>query len=207
MTKNKKKMTKELRALVTSEEVQQFINKEADYLGKKHASIGKKEFMSIGNEAACIYSVGYEKESGVPFLLYIRKFIILKMITRIREDVYGIHRENNDYVCTDVRLIEEMEFGRSKSDKENQVSNDEKLSLLVENLDDERKAKWEVLEPLIGSLTDAEKEMLFVRFGFFDNHGEALRDYLKKHKMSKPVFYRKAEAVVQKMRDLANMND
>jgi len=200
-------MTKGHCALVTSEEVRQFIDKNATYLGEKHASIGKKEFISIGNEAACVYSVGYDKNSGVPFLLYIRKFIILKMITRIREDVYGMHRENNEFVFADVESVEDIKFGRSESDRENQVSNDEKLSRMIENLDEEHKAKWEILEPLLGILTEEEKEMIFVRFGFFDNHGEALKEYLKKHKMSKPVFYRKAEAAVQKMRDLANKDN
>jgi len=200
-------MTKEHCALVMDKEVQQFIKKEASYLGRKHPSIGEEEFKSIGNEAACLNSVGYDKENGVPFLLYIRKYVILEMVQRIRKDVYGIHYENNAYVCTDVQMIEDIKFGRNESDKENEVSNDEKLSILMEDLDDESRAKWKILEPLIDGLTDEEKEIVFVRFGFFDNHGEALEEYLKKHKMSKPVFYRKAEAAVQKMRDLANKND
>jgi len=197
-------MTEEHCALVMAQEVQQFIEKMATDSGRKHPSIGKKEFIAIGNEAACLNSVGYDKNSGVPFLLYIRKYVILEMAQRIRRDVYGIHYEKNRYVCTDIQMIEEMRFGRSDGDKENQVSDDEKLSLLIENLDDDRKAKWEILEPLLESLTDDEREMVYVRFGFFDNHGEALKEYLAKHKMSKPVFYRKAEAIVQKMRDLAN---
>jgi len=200
-------MTKEHRALVMDKEVQQFIKKEAAYLGRKHLSIGEKEFKSIGNEAACLNSVGYDKKSGVPFLLYIRKYVILEMVQRIRRDVYGIHYENNEYVCTDVQMIEEMKFGRTESDKENKVSNEEKLSWMVENLDDERRAQWERIEPLIGCLTEEEKELIYIRFGFFDNHGEALREYMKKHNIKKTVFYERSEAVVLKMRALATKND
>jgi len=197
-------MTKEQCTLVMDQEVRKFIEKMATYSGKKHPSIGKDEFISIGNEAACVYSMDYDKTSGVPFLLYIRKFIVLKMVMRIREDVYGIHRENNEYVCTDVQMIEEMKFSRDETDKENKVSNEEKLSWMVENLDDERRAKWERLEPLIGCLTEEERELILIRFGFLDNHGEAMREYMKKHNIKKTVFYERAEVVVQKMRTLAS---
>jgi len=199
-------MNEEHCALVLDQEVRQFIEKMATYSGKKHPSIGKKEFMSIGYEAACVNSIGYDKNSGVPFLLYIRKFVILEMVQRIRRDVYGIHYENNEYVCADLLMINEMKFDKNDGLKENNFSKEDKLDFLLFDLNDDRKAIWDRLEPLMGCLTEEERELILIRFGFFDNHGESQKEYMKKHNIKKTAFYERADAIVLKMRTLATKN-
>jgi len=199
-------MTKAQCALVTSKEVTDFIRQEADRYGVKHPSIGKDEFYSIGLETACLNAMNFNPKEGKTFLHFITKYVIFEMRQRVRRDVYGIHQENNKTICTNVEMIEEIKL-QKRSSEGIYVSNDEKLSVLIENMDDDRKAKWDILEPLLGRLNDEERELVMTRFGFFDNHGEAAREYMKQHKIGKTAFYQKSDVIVQKLKTFAQENN
>lgn len=203
MAMKKKTMTKAQRELVTAEAVLNFIRKEAKINGRKHPSIGEDEFYSIGLETACIGAMAFlQKTEETTFLEYIKKYVSLEMKQRIRKDVFGVHRERNGIIWSDVVMIEELNLGDSNSDDDDPTF-EEKLSLLVDDMDDDRKAKWERLEPLMECLTAEEREIVLIRYGFFDNHGETARRYMKKHKLKKTAFYDRAEAAVMKMRSYA----
>jgi len=199
-------MTKEQCALVTSDEVTQFIRCEAKRYGIKHPSIGEDEFYSIGLETACLNAMNFNPKEGKTFLHYITKYVIFEMRQRVRRDVYGIRQENNKIICTDVTMIEEIKLKKS-SGEVIYATTDEKLSFLIDDMDKDSREKWNILEPLLGRLTDEERELVMTRFGFFDNHGEATREYMKKHKMSKTTFYDKSDAIVKKLRAFAQENN
>lgn len=199
---NKKAMTKAQCELVTDKAVLNFIRKEAKIRGKKHPSIGEDEFYSIGMETICVWAMKFVPKEGVSFLEYIKKYVPCEMNQRIRKDVYGVCQDKNEISHIDVVMIEEINLGDSGGDDDD-LTFEEKLSLLVDDMDDDRKAKWERLEPLMECLTAEEREIVMIRYGFFDNHGETARRYMKKHKLKKTAFYDRAEAAVMKMRSYA----
>lgn len=199
MEKNKKKMTKEQCALATDADVLNFVKKEAKIRGAKHPSIGEEEFYSIGLETVCLCSMKFVPKEMNSFIDYIKKCVPFEMNQRIRKDVYGVCQDKNEISHIDVVMIEELVLGKSEKE-EDDISFDERLSALIRETGDDHRAKWEHLETLLNHLTAEEREIVLIRYGFFDNHGDAATEYMKKHKMKKTTFYNKAEAAVMKMR-------
>lgn len=204
--KKKKTLTKEQCALVTNKDVQKFIRRIADRYGEMHPSVGKDEFYSIGVETVIRFVGGFDPNKEKSFMKYICKFIVGEMRQHIRKEVLGIHQEMNDISYSKVVMIEEMKLGKVGDDEE-ELSADEKLAMLIADASDEQMRIWDRLEPLLDNLSDDERELILVRYGFYDNQGETIEEYIKKHDMQSCVFYRKAQAVLLKLQGFARNND
>lgn len=205
--RNKKKiLTKEQCALVTDKDVHKFIKRIAERYGEKHPSIGKDGFYSIGVETVTKFVGGFNPKKEKSFLNYISKFIVCEMRQYIRKEVYGIHQENNDVSYNNVVMIEEMKLG-NQSDDGDELSADEKLAVCIADASDEQMQIWDRLEPLLDELSDDERELILVRYGFYDNQGETIEEYIKKHGVKNCTFYRKAQAVLLKLQGFARNND
>jgi len=202
----KKKLTKEQSTLVSDKDVLDFINRVAKHFGKKNPSVGAKEFYSIGVETAIRYVGGYDAKKGKPFLHYISKYIVCEMRQYVRQEVYDIHQEDKKISCSKVVLIEQMNLrGGRKGDE--YYTAEEKLGMLVPDQDDERKKAWDILEPLLAQLSEEERELILTRYGFFDNQGETIKEYVRKHGMDTCTFYRKARAILLKLQRIARENN
>lgn len=202
----KKVLTKEQCALVTDKDVRKFINRIAKHYGEKHPSIGKDEFYSIGVEIVTRFVGGFNPKKEKSFLKYVSKYIVCEMRQYIRREVFGIHQENNDISYNNVVMIEEMKLG-IKGDDGDELSADEKLAMCIADASEEQMQIWDRLEPLLDELSDDERELILVRYGFFDNQGETIAEYIKKHGIDACTFYRKAQAVLLKLQKFARNND
>lgn len=179
-------------------EVLDFIKRVSAHYGKKHPSVGSDEFYAIGEEIMVRYVREYDAKQCKSFLNFISKYIVCEMLQHIRQFVYGIHQENNETTCTNVLSIEEMNLnGRKEGD--DYYTAEERLGMLVNDMDEEKKRIWDILEPLLDTLSDDERKLIMTRYGICDNDGETIDEYLEEHEMESCTFYRKAQAILLKL--------
>jgi len=196
-SKSKKTMTKAQGLLVTDPNVTSYIESLATYFGRKYKSVGVDEFYSIGIAAACEEAMRYKRNSGATFITYITVYVVGAMVRYIRKYVDGMYLDKQERFFAEICSIEEFKRG-GRNDKET-INTEEILSAELIDEDERQDRIHERVESILSQLTAEERELIMIRYGFMDNHGEAIDKYVKKHKMSLPTFYRKAEAIEVKM--------
>jgi len=190
-------MTKAQCKLVTDAEVTNYIAIIATIFGNKYKSVGYDEFNAIGLAAACHQAMRYIPDKDATFITYITPYVVGEMIYHVRKFVEGMYHDKKEMFFSEICSIEE--FKHCGRDGKETVNTEEILSAEFIDEDERQDRIHERVEYVMSQLTAEERELIMIRYGFMDNHGEAIDEYIEKHKMSLPTFYRKAETIKVKM--------
>jgi len=200
-SKSKKKMTKAQGQLVTDPNVTTYIKGLAILFGSKYKSVGVDEFYSIGIAAACEEAMRYKRNSDATFITYITVYVVGAMVRYVQKYVDGMYLDKQERFFANICSIEEFKRG-GRDDKET-INTEEILSAEFIDEDERQDLIHERVESILSKLTVEEREIITIRYGYLDNHGEAVEEYMKKHKIRKSVFYERAKVVEKKMVALA----
>jgi len=190
-------MTKAQCELVTDAEVTNYISIIATMFGNKYRSVGYDEFYAIGMAAACEQAMRFNPGKDVTFITYITPYIVGEMIYHVRKFVNGMYHDKKERFFSEICSIEE--FKRGGRDDKDTINTEELLSAELINEDERQDRIHEQIESILSKLTVEEREIIMIRYGFMDNHGLAVEEYMKKHKIKKSVFYERAKIVEKKM--------
>lgn len=199
--KTKRKMTKAQCALVTDKDVVNYIKSIATRFGNKYKSVGYDEFYSVGIAAVCEQAIRYNPQKDASFTTYITIYVNGAMARYVQKYVDGMFIDKQERFFASIFSIEELAWGGE--DDNQSICSEELLSSKAIDEEEFQNRIKERVDSILERLTPDECELIAARFGFTDNHGDAVDEYMQKHNIGKTVFYSRAEAAVMKMRKFA----
>lgn len=193
-------MTKAQCDLVTDKDVVNYIKSMATRMGNKYRSVGSDEFYSIGIAAACEQAMRYNPKRDVQFSTYITVYVNGAMARFVQKYVEGMYLDKQERFFASIISIEEMGIA---NDDDDTCNGENMLSANMIDDDDREDRIKERIDAILEKLSPDEREVITARYGFTDNNGEAVEEYIRKHNIRRSTFYGKANAVELKMMKLA----